>query len=370
MKLKAFGESGGDVLGPVTSSDRAIPVFDVTTGDSITDSTASIDIEGNAIFQTTVDSHNAFTIKDSAGNNIFVGETRRFDLATVAPSAFRIEPFGFGPIPGSGSFIRGMRYRAEIGSGTQSNAFRGFDTLLRAAGSAIATGTNSFRASNAAIAWNSTGTCESMIGMQNFLACGGGTGVTTGLVTSMKCNIAKAGYNNNTAGSIGTAELFLAESPKNIDATHTIAELYGYRCEDQSGTGVTESWGIKIDDQATAGAIAIETGDGECALVGGFSIKRRATAVDTTTTINDQLIGVTDTSVLRTITLGSACVAAVATGSSRVQTVKDESGVAATNTIVVATEGAETIDGAATYVIFQNYGSADFYSDGTNWFVK
>ena len=55
--------------------------------------------------------------------------------------------------------------------------------------------------------------------------------------------------------------------------------------------------------------------------------------------------------------------------SGRTYTIKDESGAAATNTITVATEGSETIDGSATDLISDNYGSKTYYSDGTNWFT-
>lgn len=48
--------------------------------------------------------------------------------------------------------------------------------------------------------------------------------------------------------------------------------------------------------------------------------------------------------------------------------VKDESGAAAANNITVDTQGAETIDGAATDVINTNFASIGYYTDGTNWF--
>lgn len=53
----------------------------------------------------------------------------------------------------------------------------------------------------------------------------------------------------------------------------------------------------------------------------------------------------------------------------RTCTLKDESGAAATNNITIATEGSETIDGAATDTIAGDYGGVTYYSDGTNWFT-
>lgn len=50
--------------------------------------------------------------------------------------------------------------------------------------------------------------------------------------------------------------------------------------------------------------------------------------------------------------------------------VVDESGGAGTNNITVTSSGGELINGAASYVINRNYGSALFHSDGTNWFVS
>ena len=49
--------------------------------------------------------------------------------------------------------------------------------------------------------------------------------------------------------------------------------------------------------------------------------------------------------------------------------IKDGGGLAGTNNITVSTEGAETIDGAATAVISTNYNSINLYSDGANWFI-
>lgn len=92
-------------------------------------------------------------------------------------------------------------------------------------------------------------------------------------------------------------------------------------------------------------------------------IVHRSTAADVTSS-GEGIIGVSDTSVARTVTLGSADVV-----EGKQIVVKDESGAAGTNNITVATEGLETIDGSATATISTNYGSITVYSDGTNWFL-
>jgi hypothetical protein len=49
--------------------------------------------------------------------------------------------------------------------------------------------------------------------------------------------------------------------------------------------------------------------------------------------------------------------------------IKDGGGGAATNNITVSTAGAETIDGAATFAIDEDYMAVDMISDGANYFV-
>ena len=77
----------------------------------------------------------------------------------------------------------------------------------------------------------------------------------------------------------------------------------------------------------------------------------------------DRVIGVNRAGIV-TVTLPTAQLR-----KGRIYTIKDESGAAASNNITVATEGSETIDGAATDVINVDYESKSYYSDGTNWFI-
>ena len=98
---------------------------------------------------------------------------------------------------------------------------------------------------------------------------------------------------------------------------------------------------------------------------GGQMAKRTATSTSYTALQTDYIIGVTSTAAARTITLP----AAATVGAGWTYIIKDESGGAGTNNIIVDGNGAETIDGAATQAINTNYGSMNLYCDGSNWFI-
>ena len=94
-----------------------------------------------------------------------------------------------------------------------------------------------------------------------------------------------------------------------------------------------------------------------------WKVTRTSTAVSANTT-TQTIIGVTDNSSARTITLDTDDVV-----DGRIIIIKDEAGTAASaNNITIDTEGAELIDGAASITITANYGVARVYSNGTNWF--
>ena len=104
-------------------------------------------------------------------------------------------------------------------------------------------------------------------------------------------------------------------------------------------------------------------------IVNGGSLTTPVTTVAAATydlLATDLLVHVdyTTTGAVTSLTLPTAQVA-----DGRRVIIKDVDGNAGTNNITIDTEGSETIDGAATLVIAANYGFAELYCDGTNWFV-
>ena len=93
-------------------------------------------------------------------------------------------------------------------------------------------------------------------------------------------------------------------------------------------------------------------------------LKHTASASDYAATDGDFIIGITDTSSSKTVTLPAASGRA-----GKVYIIKDESGGALLNNITVDGNASETIDGATTQAIITNYGVLRIYCDGANWFT-
>jgi len=88
-----------------------------------------------------------------------------------------------------------------------------------------------------------------------------------------------------------------------------------------------------------------------------------AATYDLLATDNILHVTYTVTGAVTSLTLPTAQVIA-----GRTIVIKD-TGNASVNSITIDTEGSETIDGAATYLISLDYESVSLYCDGTNWFV-
>ena len=122
---------------------------------------------------------------------------------------------------------------------------------------------------------------------------------------------------------------------------------------------------VILDEFDAAGQLAVGGANPNSRLDirGSLSILRVATAVSINTD-DETLIGVTDTTVGRTITIQTSDIVA-----GRLFIIKDESGAASNpNPITIATQAAETIDGVSSVQIKVPYGVVRLYSDGTNLF--
>ena len=124
----------------------------------------------------------------------------------------------------------------------------------------------------------------------------------------------------------------------------------------------------KINNAAVTAAKADLTGawahTGLLSANGGFAVKVTVTTTNYTAVAADVLIGVTDTTAARTITLY-----AISGNVGKVLVIKDMTGAAATNNITVDANASETIDGALTYAINTNYGSVTLVCDVAGWFI-
>jgi hypothetical protein len=102
-----------------------------------------------------------------------------------------------------------------------------------------------------------------------------------------------------------------------------------------------------------------------------FTSKANFSTNNNTTTLGQTLIyACIDSAVDRTLTLSSADIATASSTNVWKFIVNDETGTLVANgtKITVDTEGAETIDGAASVDIIADYGTVRLYSNGSNLF--
>jgi len=137
----------------------------------------------------------------------------------------------------------------------------------------------------------------------------------------------------------------------NHAADHDNANAAVVAVETKVGTGSTTS---------TAGQYLRGTGAGTSAWQ-HFAYANKTTTYTITTA--DDVISADATSAAFTVTLPSAATA----GAGRQFTVKRTN--AGTNNVTVGTTSSQTIDGATTYLLDQQYSSITVVSDGTNWMV-
>jgi len=256
------------------------------------------------------------------------------------------------------------QFSSTLSSGSQTPAFNASQSDVNINGSASTTGTltgaNATVAANNFIIWNSTGTATECSGTSGIFIIGSGTANGT---------ITKASGTSGAIVHLGTGTItegagILGQTL--VLSTGTLTDGAALQAESPSNPAgtLTNAYGLRIKDiSAGTTNYAIQTGAGRVSFGDQVEVNRTSTAVNVNSS-DETIIGVTDTSAARTVTLDSDDVI-----DGRIIIVKDESGGAATNNITLATEGAETIDGQSTLAINANYGTLRVYSDGTNWFT-
>jgi hypothetical protein len=107
--------------------------------------------------------------------------------------------------------------------------------------------------------------------------------------------------------------------------------------------------------------------NGGLKFAGGLIVKslhaQAGTADVITVAVSDYYVGVDCSLAAKTVNLPAAATA----GAGKTYVIKDETGNAATNNITIDADGAELIDGVATYVILIDRESVTLVCDGTNW---
>ena len=136
------------------------------------------------------------------------------------------------------------------------------------------------------------------------------------------------------------------------------------------GVGTTSNGtvfiGTNFSDSIQIGTTGIATQiNGKLITQEGIKVKVTTTAASYTILLTDYIVAVTSTAAVRTLTLPAAASAGVGA----LFIIKDASGGAATNNIIIDGNASETIDGSLTYNLTGNYQSVSIYCTGTAWLI-
>ena len=217
----------------------------------------------------------------------------------------------------------------------------------------------------------STATYPSTAGTSGNLLTSNGTNWTSAAAPAAGIPTIGTSTNRAIATWNGTTGSALFDNPAiTIDTSGRVSGAVGTASNVSFGTGAANSGvnstnGTNVQLIANGSVQISATTGGGLTFLGGVSYHRTGTAISYTAGAGtDYIIGVTSNAAARTITLPNAG------NSGQIFIVKDEAGTAASaNNITVDVTGALNIDGAATYVINTNYGSASFYFTGSEYFT-
>ena len=183
--------------------------------------------------------------------------------------------------------------------------------------------------------------------------------LASGAVTQAKMAANSVGSAEIIDGAVGTAELASGAVSQAKMAANSVgsAEII----DGSVGTGELANAAVT---PAKADLAQSWVHSGLLTANGGFRTKVTVTTTNYTALTSDVVIGVTDTTAARTITLP-----ALSGIVGQTLIIKDMTGAAATNNITLDGNGSETIDGATTKVINTNYGSMTIVADVGGWYV-
>ena len=218
---------------------------------------------------------------------------------------------------------------------------------------------------------DSGGGVSPYVGDKRWVVCSSGTLVITGALTVdgvltvkpdgtnevLQVNDGSLDLSDGNAGTAGTATIDASGNlsyNKNISAV----DLDGIIGSNTPAAGSFTTLGASGDVNVTGNLISAAG-----VIIDYVSVNDAART--NTTLSTDHIVGFIALTATRNYQISSEDIAQAG----RVFIVKDEVGKAATFPITISTEGAETIDGAATISISSNYGAVYLYSNGSNLFI-
>lgn len=368
------GGGSGDVVGPASATDGAIAVFDTTTGKLLQNSGAYGVLLGdtNSLFL------GGGGASDDGGNfNTGIGVGALNAITSGQQNTALGENALAGLTTGSQNVAIGEDCLDSLTTLSARNVYIGHNA-----------GTASTNASDDVVIGNNAG--DGMSGTTNNVIIGSGACSGSGAPGSnvaiggsamngngTKNNNVAIGYLSMTANTTGSGNTCVGKDSGKIIGTGADNTHLGHQAGEATTTGsfnlivgsTLEVPSATASHQMNIGGVIggfVSTGTRPAVNItdAAFAVYRTSTAVSANTA-GQTIIGVTDNSSARTVTLDTDDVI-----DGNIIIIKDEAGTASSaNNITIATEGSETIDGASTQTITTDYGVLRLYSNGTNWFT-
>lgn len=382
--------SSGEVVGPSSSVDGEVALFDSTTGKLLKRATGSGPARltsgrlstGNTALGTEVSgtlpvANGGTGITALTGSKALVSAS----TTTVGESATTATELGY--VSGVSSAIQ-TQLNGKQASGNYVTALTG-DVTASGPGSVAATVAAVGGKTAAAVATSVTDTvaATNLNTVSTIVKRDGSGNFSAGTITATLAGNATTATSATTAGSATTATT--ATTAGNVTGTvaianggtNSVASLNNNRVMKSAGGAIVEAAAITANKALASDAngipVSTAVSDTELGYVSGVTsaIQTQIDArlcttsvatVSSNVTLTNKVLTFVDTAAARTLTLP-------APATSLYIVLKDKTGSAATNNVTVNPAGAQTIDGSSSFLLDANYQAAVIVSDGTNYFV-